>query len=392
MEQWFTRWRALLLVSVVIVLAWVGVVDSYAEDYINASLVTSSVSFGLARLFNATVSVLSTVTLNVPIVGSIQIGEMLDPLNDLVEDFSTIMKYAISSLLIQKFLVEIFQTLYFKVFISVSGVLYLVCYYFSLSGLVFIYRVFLFACLCKFSIALVALASSWVDSAFVEPRIEQNNLALEGFPVAPDQLDQSLDLTAELKAQAALDLQRERQKQEALLEQMSLLRKALSRLDEEKAALSEQKSTLATEEGTFNSLFNRSAELKAVQSKLDQLNDEIRRQRIRLTGLLDQERDVANEMISLTERMNNSMSTFESLTTGFSRVTMAAKNKILGYVDSLNASMDMFLNLMALFLLKTLVMPLLFLWGIYKAFVRVWEMTPRQALEKTKASLHRIPK
>ena len=392
MQQWLIKWQTLLLVAAVVALAWVGVVDSYAEDYINASLVTSSVSFGLARLFNATVSVLSTVTLNVPIVGSIQIGEMLDPLNDLVEDFSSIMKYAISSLLIQKFLVEIFQTLYFKVFISVSGVLYLVCYYFSLSGLVIIYRVFLFACLCKFSIALVALASSWVDSAFVEPRIAQNNLALEAFPVSPDQLDQSLDLTAELKAQAALDLQEEKQKHDALLTQISLLRDALAERNEEEARLSEQKARLAAEEGAFNSLFNRSDALKAIQANLDQVKDEIRIQRISLADLAEQEQESVEEMASLTERMNGKMSTFESLTSGFSRVTMAAKSKILGYVDSLNASMDKFLNLMALFLLKTLVMPLLFLWGIYKAFVKVWEMTPRQALEKTKASLNRIHK
>ncbi len=392
MQQWLTRWRTFLLVSVVVALAWVGVIDSYAEDYINASLVTSSVSFGLARLFNATVSVLSTVTLNVPIVGSIQIGEMLDPLNDLVEDFSTIMKYAISSLLIQKFLVEIFQTLYFNVFISVSGGLYLLCYYLSLSGLVVIYRVFLFACLCKFSIALVALASSWVDSAFVEPRIAQNNLALEAFPVSPDQLDQSLDLTAELQAQAALDLQQEKQKHDALLGQLSLLRDALAELNEEKAMLSEQKAKLTGEEGAFNSLFNRSDALKAIQTELDQLNDEIRIQRISLADLSDQERESADEMASLTERMNGEMSTFESLTSGFSRVKLAAKSKILGYVDSLNASMDRFLNLMALFLLKTLVMPLLFLWGIYKAFVKVWEITPRQAVERMKTSLNRINK
>ncbi|AEF55503.1 hypothetical protein [Marinomonas posidonica] len=392
MQQWLTRWRTFLLVSVVVALAWVGVIDSYAEDYINASLVTSSVSFGLARLFNATVSVLSTVTLNVPIVGSIQIGEMLDPLNDLVEDFSTIMKYAISSLLIQKFLVEIFQTLYFNVFISVSGGLYLLCYYLSLSGLVVIYRVFLFACLCKFSIALVALASSWVDSAFVESRIAQNNLALEAFPVSPDQLDQSLDLTAELQAQAALDLQQEKQKHDALLVQLSLLRDALAELNEEKAMLSEQKAKLTGEEGAFNSLFNRSDALKAIQTELDQLNDEIRIQRISLADLSDQERESADEMASLTERMNGEMSTFESLTSGFSRVTMAAKSKILGYVDSLNASMDRFLNLMALFLLKTLVMPLLFLWGVYKAFVKVWEITPRQAVERMKTSLNRINK
>ncbi|BFM51170.1 hypothetical protein [Marinomonas sp. THO17] len=390
MLRFCSQYRVYLVVGIAVLLAWVGVIDSYAEDYINTSLVTSSVSFGLARLFNATVSVLSTVTLNVPIVGSIQIGEMLDPLNDLVEDFSSIMKYAISSLLIQKFLVEIFQTWYFKVFISVSGVLYLVCYYASFSGLVVIYRVFLFACLCKFSIALVALGSSWVDRAFVEPRIAQNNLALEAFPVSPDQLDQSLDLTAELKAQAALDLQEEKQKHDALLGQISQLRDALAERNEEEAILREQKARLAAEEGAFNSLFNRSDALKAIQAKLDQVKDEIRVQRISLADLADQQQESAEEMASLTERMNGKMSTFESLTSGFSRVTMAAKSKILGYVDSLNASMDKFLNLMALFLLKTLVMPLLFLWGMYKAFVKVWEMTPRQAIERTQVSLDRM--
>ena len=47
-------------------------------------------------------------------VASFGLGEALDPLNDLVEQYSTLMKYAIASLLVQKLLLTITSNIVFK--------------------------------------------------------------------------------------------------------------------------------------------------------------------------------------------------------------------------------------------------------------------------------------
>jgi len=183
----------ILTVMFLILICWFGFIDQYAEEYINDSIATSLVSFGIAKAFNATVSVLSTITLQAPFIGSIQIGELLDPLNDLVEDFSTIMKYSISSLLIQKFIVEILQTIHFKIFLTLAGLAFIATKYIFRESRILSYKVFVFALTCKFSIALVAIATSFVSSTFLNETIEKENNTLNSFPIASSHLNQSHD-------------------------------------------------------------------------------------------------------------------------------------------------------------------------------------------------------
>ncbi|MFD1384359.1 hypothetical protein ACFQ45_13350 [Rhodanobacter aciditrophus] len=376
------RNKDVLIVLALVVFAWVGVVDQYAEQYINGSLVSAGASFGIARLFNATVSVLSTITLNVPIVGSVQIGQLLDPLNDLVEDFSSVMKYAISSLLIQKFLVEILQTLHFKVFLSLSGVMYLATKFVWTSHRVLAYKVFLFAVICKFSIAMVAVASSWVDEAFLDEAVQKEYATLEAFPASPDKLDQALDLSQEIKAQVATELEAEQAKQQLLVQQRQRLTleesDQLAQIDRVEEALV----TAAEGRSGFSGLFEKTTQERALERQRNRLLAQLRR----IQGDLDRvERDlddVEDDMSDLQDRLEGKVSTFASIRDGFSRMTMAAKDKVTGYVDTLNQSIDHFLNLIALFVLKTIIIPLLFLVIMYKVFVRLWGMTPRSAVAK----------
>lgn len=363
----------IFLVFALALVCWFGWLDLYAESYINDSLVTAGSSFGVAKLFNATVSVLSTITLNMPIVGSIQIGELLDPLNDLVEDFSSVMKYVISSLLIQKFLVEILQTLQFKIVLIVTAILFVLTKWVAKPSHSFFYKCFLLSVLCKFSVAGVAVATSIIDATFLESKIVNENNTLEAFPVAPEQLDTVLDLSSDLRLEIKNNLQQvEEQRQQSLLE---LNRLALEKetLQNELQVLKEKQSVQSTNTSAFTRIFSEKTEEQKTldrlrQAKMQQMNlvlDEIAQFKSNLQE--------AEERISTLEsQLSEGVSAFTLLKDGFKQVASNAKEKIFGYVNSLNQSMDHFLNLIALFVLKTILIPLLFSYLLYKAFIRIW--------------------
>ena len=84
--------------------------DIKATAYIDQSLKNAGAAFLLARGFNAVVSVFQESELQLEPAGvgvSLALGQALDPINDLVERFSWVMLASLTSLGIQKFLIEI---------------------------------------------------------------------------------------------------------------------------------------------------------------------------------------------------------------------------------------------------------------------------------------------
>lgn len=84
--------------------------DSKATEYVDKGLVRASASFVLARTINAIISVFEESELQIEpggIGASIALGEVLDPINDMVERFSWIMLVSVTSLGIQKVLIEV---------------------------------------------------------------------------------------------------------------------------------------------------------------------------------------------------------------------------------------------------------------------------------------------
>lgn len=85
-------------------------IDSASTEYIDDALVRAATAYALSRSFNAVVSVFEESHLQLEPAGigvSLALGEILDPINDLVERFSWIMLASLTALGIQKALVEI---------------------------------------------------------------------------------------------------------------------------------------------------------------------------------------------------------------------------------------------------------------------------------------------
>jgi len=97
-------------------------------------------------------------------------GQILDPINDLVERFSWIMLLATSSLGVQKVLLSMSGWQGLVIAVLVFAVLFLFAYFYSQNKRlqIILGRVFLFLLLMRFMMPAIAIANDWVYRTFLE--------------------------------------------------------------------------------------------------------------------------------------------------------------------------------------------------------------------------------
>ena len=102
------NWNKLLLVAFTLFalcFALTFTIDDNAKKLVDDSFKQSVIIFGSAKALNAVISLAQGTQLNLPFV-IVAVGEVLDPINDLIEQFSLVMLASMVSLGIQKILLN----------------------------------------------------------------------------------------------------------------------------------------------------------------------------------------------------------------------------------------------------------------------------------------------
>ena len=102
-----TAWTVTAIMTAVLALS--GLADQTSGDYADAALKRALVTFAVARGLNGVISVAQGTEVAVEPGGvgvNFTVGQILDPINDLVEQFSSVMLVAASSLGLQKILLS----------------------------------------------------------------------------------------------------------------------------------------------------------------------------------------------------------------------------------------------------------------------------------------------
>ena len=84
--------------------------DGVGNEYVNDSLKKTTAAFALSRAVNGAISILQESEIQATIFGagvSIAAGQILDPVNDLIERFSWILLASMTSLGVQKFIIQL---------------------------------------------------------------------------------------------------------------------------------------------------------------------------------------------------------------------------------------------------------------------------------------------
>ncbi len=106
----FTIKSAFVLCAIsVILVSWHPWLNEYSRALLDDSMASSVAIFASAKLLNGAISLIQSLDLSVQFVGGIAVrpGELLDPLNDIVETFSWVALAALSSIGMQQLLLSI---------------------------------------------------------------------------------------------------------------------------------------------------------------------------------------------------------------------------------------------------------------------------------------------
>ncbi|MBU2238918.1 MAG: hypothetical protein KJ868_13000 [Gammaproteobacteria bacterium] len=371
-----------IAILLAIVFSWWGFLDTKASDYVSSSLVQALSAFGLAKLFNATVSVLQSIQISV-FVSSVTIGELLDPFNDMVEDFSGVMKVAVSSLIFQSILLKIIATVYFKAFVTLSGLIFGYLYWVKSHFIEVAYKVFVTAVGAKFLLVLVVLLSALVDASFLN---EEKTQTMDKIQVHSDEMNEvttGLGVAADLKQSLDKDKQTLQIK---LDEQQNVLSNHDARLVDltaQNESLNRQISSRKEMLSTLDILFNNDAVLADLRTQQSVLSDDrqraeqnIKTSQNKINALQQSIADLGN----LTLEDQGFFASIKQSTFGLSHF----KDKISEYVETLNGLVNDFLILLALFAFNTVLIPVLFLYLGAKGFKLVWQMKPSDLIERAK--------
>lgn len=160
--------------------------DQRAESYINTSFTRALLAFGIARGLNGVISVAqgTEVALEPAGVGlTFTPGEILDPINDLIERFSWIMLASNASLGIQKILLEMSSWPWFS--IPAALILALAAAAFWIPSLQrpgwsrIWSKIALVLILVRFSVPIAAIAGEAVYTQFLTPRYNEASEGLQ---------------------------------------------------------------------------------------------------------------------------------------------------------------------------------------------------------------------
>lgn len=173
-------WLRIVLALSVVALAWLSPLDDYAESQAQSGLKRALATFAVARALNGVISVAQGTEVAVEPAGvgvTFTPGQILDPINDLVEQFSTLMLTASVSFGVQSALLAIGGHWLISLLVTLALLLWLWRRN-PIAGRSLMDRALLLLVLVRFAIPIAALGSDAAFNLFLADRYQQSQAAL----------------------------------------------------------------------------------------------------------------------------------------------------------------------------------------------------------------------
>jgi hypothetical protein len=189
-------WTALVLLA--IAGAMTGHLDRASEAQAEDALRNALVTFAVARTLNAVISAAQGTELALEPGGVgvvLSVGEVLDPINDLIERFSAVMLVAASSLGLQALLLNITSWWGISIFLIAAGGAFLVTIW-APRSVAATYagpalRVLLFLLFIRFAVPVLIVGTTIISDAFLMPEQQAATAALESTTSEIEELNES---------------------------------------------------------------------------------------------------------------------------------------------------------------------------------------------------------
>jgi hypothetical protein len=165
---------------------YISELDARGSDYLDEALKKSVFTFAIVRGINGLISVIQGTYVAVTPAGlgvTLAAGEILDPLNDIIERFSWVMLISSTSLGIQKVLMEIGIWFGFNVLICFSMIILLTGIWIpkihNINFKALGYKLVLISIIIRFGIPVTAVSSGKIYDLFLKDKYEKSTESLE---------------------------------------------------------------------------------------------------------------------------------------------------------------------------------------------------------------------
>jgi len=163
-----------------------GWLDSKGAEYTEATFKRALIAFGIAKGLNGVISVAqgTEVALQPAGIGvNFTPGQILDPVNDLIEQFSWIMLASTASIGVQKILLAMSQWPFFSYSVIALLLLTIISYWYPplarSSWRPLLMKTMLVFVFLRFSVPLIAITSEFTYEQFLSDQYAQSTLELE---------------------------------------------------------------------------------------------------------------------------------------------------------------------------------------------------------------------
>lgn len=159
----------IVLIATAVTMSWLPSIDQIANQQIDEGFHRALLSFGIAKGLNLLISLFQSSQISIAFA-TLTIGEVLDPINDLVEQFSNAMLLASIAFGIQKVLVGIGGHIIIKATLTLLGII--MCFFLVTKRHTpkLLTNALILALMIRLAIPIATIVSSGIYQAFLEPQ------------------------------------------------------------------------------------------------------------------------------------------------------------------------------------------------------------------------------
>jgi hypothetical protein len=152
--------------------------ERQGNEYLDRALLKATASYGVARGLNGVVTVVkeSSVSAGMVVGGTIAVGQILDPVNDLIERFSWVMVLSIISLGTQKLLMAIGAKVGIILFVAAIPFILIGLKRRSLRRLG--YKLLLLAIVVQVALPVITTVGALISAGYLQERYQQAEAAI----------------------------------------------------------------------------------------------------------------------------------------------------------------------------------------------------------------------
>ena len=186
------RLALVLAVAAMVACSWLSPLESAANQNVDAGLKRALVSFATARALNAVISVVQGTELAVEPAGigvTFTPGQILDPVNDLIETFSNLMLTASVAFGIEKVLIGIGAHWVISLILTGTALVWAFLHLRSHSSPPWLSRILIVLLMARFAMPVVIIGSDFLFQHFMETDYQSSQAAIDTVSAQLDQLN-----------------------------------------------------------------------------------------------------------------------------------------------------------------------------------------------------------